>query len=126
VSDLEVSIQSCHQPSSIIILNGLKADCFRLWNDGLPVHKSLIRYLQNVKALFLNFQGRIWVFVNIIPLLQSVFLPLVTVAYFHIKIISLQVHIVHVSVILNFIVFRTHAAVAVFQGYHASHYKFPF
>ena len=80
----------------------------------------------SIKALFLNIQGRIWVFVNIIHLLQSVILPLVTVAYFHIKIISLQVHIVHVSVILNFILFRTHALVAVFQGYHACHYKFTF
>ena len=38
-----------------------------------------------------------------------------------IKNISLQVHIACIFVILNFILFCTHAAVAVLQVYYASH-----
>jgi hypothetical protein len=81
----------------------------------------------NIKALCLNFQGRIFeylyyciysILIIYNPFLvftskfESVFFASGTVAYFHnIKNISLQVHIVHVSVILNFILFRAHAAV---------------
>ena len=49
------------------------------------------------------------------------FLALVTVAYVHIKNISLQVQIACVSIILNFILFCTHASVAMRQVYNASH-----
>jgi hypothetical protein len=41
--------------------------------------------------------------------------------FLFIKNISLQVHIACIFVILNFILFCTHAAAAVLQVYHASH-----
>jgi hypothetical protein len=59
--------------------------------------------MQYFKALFLNFQGRIWVFVNITITSISFFASgqCCIFPYYKHFTASQQVHIMHVSVILN-------------------------